>query len=553
MKIHNISENVHRHPKSIRARVLLSAVFGPYARDDEYGSRAINPMELYHNQVTRVQGIYSPRRFHHSWGIRFIQENISAPCTVLDFPTRETFARELQSNDYDIVGISSIVVNVGKVKEMCRLVRELSPQSTIVVGGHVASIPGLEKMIDADHIVKGEGVAWFRQYLGEEATAPLQHPVLSTGYDLRVLGVKLPRRYDNSAAIIASAGCMMGCNFCSTSAFFGGKGKVINFYGTGAELFRVMEEAEAAKNSKGFSIMDENFLLQKKRAMELLELMRKKRKSWTLNLFSSVNAIRQYSYEELIELGVTSLWLGLESPRAKYPKLKGADTIKLSRELREHGILVLGSSIIGLEHHSPQNIDEEIDHAVAHQTDLHQFMLYTPMPGTPLYREMAEQQRLLNVDPADIHGQYAFNFKHAAITREESTQFLLRAFERDFQVNGPSIFRMCRTYFAGWKRYKNHPDPRVRELFIRREALLRHLYPAALWVMERKLGRTNPAVASQARALRGELEQAFGPLTAAASRILGPLFWCTGSREEKRLSRGWTYEPRPLIYRRNWS
>ena len=100
-----------------------------------------------------------------------------------------------------------------------------------------------------------------------------------------MLGVKLPRRYDNSAAIIASAGCMMGCNFCSTSAFFGGKGKVINFYGTGAELFRVMEEAEAAKNSKGFSIMDENFLLQKKRAMELLELMRKKRKSWTLNLF----------------------------------------------------------------------------------------------------------------------------------------------------------------------------------------------------------------------------------------------------------------------------
>ena len=157
MKIHNISENVHRHPKSIRARVLLSAVFGPYARDDEFGSRAINPMELYHNQVTRVQGIYSPRRFHHSWGIRFIQENISAPCTVLDFPTRETFARELQSNDYDIVGISSIVVNVGKVKEMCRLVRELSPQSTIVVGGHVASIPGLEKMIDADHIVKGKG------------------------------------------------------------------------------------------------------------------------------------------------------------------------------------------------------------------------------------------------------------------------------------------------------------------------------------------------------------------------------------------------------------
>ena len=47
---------VTRHPLGSRARVLLTSVFGPYARDDEHGSRAINPMELYHNQVTRVQG-----------------------------------------------------------------------------------------------------------------------------------------------------------------------------------------------------------------------------------------------------------------------------------------------------------------------------------------------------------------------------------------------------------------------------------------------------------------------------------------------------------------
>ena len=80
------------HPKGTGARVLLSSVFGPYAQDDEFGSRAINPMELYHNQVTRAQGSFSLRMFHRSWGILMIQENISAPCTVLDFPTREAFA-----------------------------------------------------------------------------------------------------------------------------------------------------------------------------------------------------------------------------------------------------------------------------------------------------------------------------------------------------------------------------------------------------------------------------------------------------------------------------
>ena len=34
-----------RHPLGVRARVLLSSVFGPYARDDEYRSRRISPME----------------------------------------------------------------------------------------------------------------------------------------------------------------------------------------------------------------------------------------------------------------------------------------------------------------------------------------------------------------------------------------------------------------------------------------------------------------------------------------------------------------------------
>ena len=115
------------HPKGRRARVLLSAVFGPYAQDDEFGSRAMNPMELYHNQVTRAQGSFSLRMFHRSWGIMMIQANISAPCTVLDFPTREDFARELREQRYDVVGISSIIVNVGKAREMCRMVREISP------------------------------------------------------------------------------------------------------------------------------------------------------------------------------------------------------------------------------------------------------------------------------------------------------------------------------------------------------------------------------------------------------------------------------------------
>ncbi len=542
------------HPKGSRARILLSSVFGPYAQDDEFGSRSINPMELYHNQVTRAQGSFSLRMFHRSWGIMLIQANISAPCSVLDFPTRETFAQELITNHYDIVGISSIIVNVLKVREMCRMVRELSPNSVIVVGGHVAAIPGLERMIDADHIVRGEGIAWMRRYLGEDEHAPIRHPAIVSGLETRIMGVRLPQRKGGTAAtIIPSVGCPMGCNFCTTSAFFGGKGKFVNFYQTGDELFEVMCRIESEIKVHSFFVMDEIFLLHRSRAMRLLERMKEAGKSWDLSVFASANAIRKYTMLELVELGISWVWMGLESPASSYNKLQGADIGRLTQELREHGIRVQGSTIIGLEHHTPDNIVEEIESAVGYQTDFHQFMLYTPVPGTPLHQEMAEQGRLLtDVDFADIHGQYKFNFQHGAISRDDSKRFLDWAFRRDFERNGPSLYRMCQTMLQGWQRYKDYPDPRVRERFTREMKKLSSAYNAALWVMEREFKKVNRSVSEQIHKLRREVEKEFPVIARFTAAALGPILLWSTRREEKRLASGRTYEPPTFIERRNW-
>ena len=532
----------------------MSSVFGPYAQDDEFGSRSINPMELYHNQVTRAQGAFSLRMFHRSWGIMLIQENISAPCTVLDFPTREDFARELTANHYDVVGLSSIIVNLGKVREMCRMVRELSPHSVIILGGHVAAIPGIETMVDADHIVRGEGVAWMRRYLGEDESAPIRHPEIVSGMRTRIMGIRLPERKGSTAAtIIPSVGCPMGCNFCTTSAFFGGKGKFVNFFETGDELFEVMREMESKLKVRSFFVMDENFLLHRERAMRLLERMKEANKSWTLSVFASANAIRKYTMQELVDLGVSWLWMGLESPRAGYAKLQGTDTRELTRELREHGIRVQGSTIIGLEHHTPDNILAEIEHAVSHDTDFHQFMLYTPVPGTPLYQEMSEQGRLLrDVDYADVHGQFKFNFKHAAISRDDSKRFLDWAFWRDFELNGPSLYRISRTLLAGWKRYKDWPDARVRERFTREMGRLSGIYSAALWVMERQFKKVDSKVSEQIHALRKEFKKESGLVARTLPAVLGPVLLWTTRREEKRLARGKTYEPPTILERSNW-
>ena len=542
-----------RHPLGSRARVLLTSVFGPYIRDDEYG-RVINPMELLHNQVTRVQGAFSIRISHRSWALMLIQANIDAPCTVLDFPTLDRFIEEIRDNHYDIVGIGSILPNFHKVKKMCELIRQHLPRATIVVGGHLANLENLDTLIDADYIVRGEGVRWFRRFLGEDENKIMRHPLLWGGIGQRCMGVNLPSMYRNVAAtVIPSVGCPIGCNFCSTSATFGGKGHFINFYQTGDELFDIMCQLEREMKVRVFFIMDENFLLQRPRALRLLELMKKNGKSWILYVFASANALKMYTMEQLVGLGISLVWVGLESKDSQYSKLDNIDTLSLVRELQSHGIVVIGSTILGLENHTPENIDEIIDYAVSHDTDFHQFTLYIALPQTPLHAEMSAKGRLMDsskIDIADVHGEYCFNFWHAHIKPGDEIEMLLRAFRRDFEVNGPSLLRMMRTMLWGWKRYKNHPDRRIRERIAWEIRNLRSIFAGAIWAGLRWF-KNNSSVAPRLSALLNDVYAEFGFKTHLIAPILGRIILFMCRREEKRLAKGWTIEP-PTFYERNY-
>ncbi len=526
--------------------MLLSSVFGPYARDDEYGSRAINPMELYHNQVTRGQRGFSVRMFHRSWGLMLIQNNIDAPCTLLDFPTMDRFIHEVATHRYDIVGIGAIQPNVGKVRKMCELIREHAPEATIVVGGHVANLPDLHRRIDADHVVRGEGVRWMRHFLSEDEERPIRHPHILSGIGGRSMGISLSSRPGNGAAtLIPSVGCPMGCNFCATSAMFGGKGKFVHFYETGDELFDVMCELEDAMRVRSFFVMDENFLLYRKRALRLLDLMADNDKPWALYSFSSGNVLQRYTIEQLVALGMSWVWMGLEGADADYSKLEGINTQELVRGLQSHGIRVLGSTIIGLEEHTPDNIDAAIDYAVAHDTDFHQFMLYTPVAGTPLYEEHLEKGTL--VDPeecpeADRHGQFRFSHRHPHIKDGQEAEFLRRAFERDFKVNGPSIVRVARTTLQGWRRYRNHSDSRIRARFTWEARNLAASYGGALWAA-RRWARADPILESKIGRILRDFYHEFGFKARAVGPLVGRYAGFMMRREERRLRRGWTYEP----------
>ncbi|MCG8685778.1 MAG: radical SAM protein, partial [Desulfobacterales bacterium] len=211
--------------------MLLTSVFGPFGVNDDYGERE-NKMELFHNQVTREQGIYSYRFNHASHGLYFMAENVDIPTTVLDFPTLKKFRAELK-HGYDYVGISFIVPNFDKAQKMASLVRELSPKTKIILGGHGASIPDLESMIEYDYICHGEGIRFIRELLNEDPDKPIKHPLSYSSFNRQVMGVPWA---PDGGILITGVGCANKCRFCATSHFFG---EYMPYLRTGQEIFDV--------------------------------------------------------------------------------------------------------------------------------------------------------------------------------------------------------------------------------------------------------------------------------------------------------------------------
>lgn len=532
------------------SRILLTGVFGPYAQDDEYGSRKDNPMELYQNQVTRVQGPFSLRMFHRTFGLLMIEANIDAPTTILEFATLDRFIEELKTNAYDVVGINSIYTNTGKVQKMCQEIRKHLPDAAIVVGGHIASREDLGDVIDADYICKGDGIQWFRKFLGQDEKAPIMHPAVTSCFGTRILGITTNRK--TAATLIPSVGCPLGCNFCSTSALFGGKGKSVIFFNSGDELFKILCQLEKKLGVDSFFVMDENFLLNRERALRLLELMEEHGKSWDFNVFSSARVLESYTIEQLIGLGISWVWLGIEGRESSYAKLEGVDTLQLVKKLQSNGVRVLGSTIIGLDTHTSENIGGVIDYAVSHSTDFHQFMLYWPLPGTPLYKELKDNKKLIPEEDCpvgDSHGQKHFNFKHAHIKKGQETEFLIKAFSEDFRVNGPSLARIIRTTLLGWQKHKNHPNPRIAARFNSNRRGLDSDLSGVIWAMIRWF-KNEPQVLNPLKELLASLVAEFGIKTRMKAPLMGRFILHKMRKEIERLDKGWTYEPE-VIYEKN--
>ena len=457
-------------------QVLLTSVCRPLGV--RYGDSPSVGYELLHEQVTRAQGLFSPRSHHTQFSLDYIAENLEAPTVVLQYPSHRELIRELRRG-YDVVGVCFVLATYHRMKEVVALVRKYSPQSKIVLGGYGTVAPDEMLLPYGDHICREEGVAFMRRLLGEsEIPMPYRHPLIINR--LQVFSKQISR----TGIVFGGLGCPNGCDFCCTSHFF--KRKHIRLLPTGADIYQVVERYLEVDPKLSILILDEDFLLNRRRAMEFRECVLRGGKPLSIFVFGSVKALSQYTVTEILEMGIDGMWIGYEGTRSGYAKQSGRPVEELFREFREHGITILASMIVGFPYQTPEIIEQELSGLLALRPVLTQFLIYGPCPGTPFYDEVIREGKLLPEvaeDPELFYrrgsGFYSM-VKHPSMTPEQIEGAQKHCYEEDFRTLGPVLYRSVDRWLEGYLKLRESPSPYLRAKAERIATDLRKAYPVFL-------------------------------------------------------------------------
>ena len=482
-------------------KVLLTSVCRPLG--PAHGDAPSVGYEVLHGQVTRAQGIFSPRSVNYTYGLDYIAANLDAPAVVLQYPSHGELIRELKKAP-DYVGISFNLVLFHRMKEVVALVRQHAPRAKIVLGGYGTVLDDATLAPYGDYFCRGEGVAFFRALLNEPPRPmPYDHPLVML--NLKVFSIPM----DRTGVIFAGLGCPNGCDFCCTSHYF--KRRHIRLLPTGDDIFRVVERYLEVDPRMSLAILDEDFLLAKDRARRMRELVLARSTPLSMFAFASVKALSRYTPQELLETGVDGVWVGYEGKRSGYSKQQGKPIEELIPELRSHGITVLSSMMLGFEYHTPEIIREEMAEFLALRPTYPQFLIYGPTPGTPFYERIMQEGRMrpdMAADPERYYRNcdgFTSMVVHPTMQPGEIEGLQRECFATDFQVNGPSIVRSVEVWFQGWKRYHNSDSPYLRAKAQRWAEEIHFAFP--VFRVARRSGPTPEAAAR----LEAEIHAALGP------------------------------------------
>jgi radical SAM superfamily enzyme YgiQ (UPF0313 family) len=495
-------------------KVLLTSVCRPFG--PSHGDAPSVGYELLYSQVTRAQGLFSPRTVNVYFSLEYIAENLDTPTVVLQYPSKSELIRELKKG-YEYVGVSFLMALMHKMKETVALIRQYAPNSKIVLGGYGTILKDEEIKQYGDYICREEGVGFFRRLLGEsELPKPYKHPLMVSW--LKVFGWKV----SGTGKILAGLGCANGCDFCCTSHFF--KRQHIRLLPEGKDIYAVAERYVEMDPKLVLLIIDEDFLLNKKRAMEFRDCVMASGRTLSIFAFSSIKAISQYTVEEILEMGIDGFWIGYEGTRSNYAKQQGRPVEEILTEFREHGITILASMIVGFDYQNQEVVAKELDGLMQLKPSLAQFLIYGPVPGTPFHERIIKENLLQDryTTDKDLFYRRADGFrtmiKHPTLSAEEIEAIQEWCFKEDFQRLGPSIYRVLETRLLGYLKLKDSQNPLLRAKAEYYASELRYAYPVFLagrllgpnaavrrWIgdLERRihaeLGR--PALGQQARSV----------------------------------------------------
>lgn len=359
----------------------------------------------------------------------------------------------------DLVCISSISSTAPRAYELAGFYRQQG--LPVVLGGaHFSFLPeeGLEH---ADFVICGEG---------DEALPELVD-ALNTGGDWRRLrnlayeeggvvhknpwrpfledldSLPIPDYYlihgwkGNGAhyvSIATSRGCPYNCRFCSVIHLFGRKYRMNS-------VDRVMEEIRVVGGqARHIFFCDDNFTANRERIKELCTrvLAANLHLEWSAQV--RVEAAKDPELMELMaKAGCYMVFVGFESINpATLKALNKSQTVENIKEcvvnFHQHGIRVHGMFVFGAEDDDYQVIRDTVKFSRKVDLDSLQYLILTPVPGTPFYQEMEAQNRIICKDWSQYDGQYTV-FQPKQFTPYELQLETIRAMKKFYSL--PSVLR----------------------------------------------------------------------------------------------------------------
>ena len=330
--------------------------------------------------------------------------------------------------DFDLVAISSLSAQVNEAYQLAERYRARGVP--VVMGGlHVTSVPD-EPARHGASAVLGEGELAWPLILADAAQGTLKPVYDMRGQEFDLADAPMPAfelldmtRY-NRITVQTSRGCPWRCNFCASSILLTRKYKQKPIAKVLAEIDRIC----SLWPRPFIEFADDNSFINRAYWHELLPQLAKRRIRWFTETDLSIYQDEALLYK-MRKAGCAQVLIGFESPTAeglsgvelrKNFKHKRVDEYKTAiRRIQDHGITVNACFVVGLDGHGPPVFDSIVDFvADALPWDV-QITLPTPFPGTPLYRQMQREGRLIEEQAWDKCTLFDINIKPKKLTVEE--------------------------------------------------------------------------------------------------------------------------------------